>query len=42
MRFGLLLILDLNPKGPNNSNITHQFSAGTSQTTTPITLVNGR
>jgi len=30
MFFSLLLISDLNTKGPNNSNITYQFSASTS------------
>jgi hypothetical protein len=30
MFFSLLLISDLNTEGPKNSNITYQFSAGTS------------
>jgi hypothetical protein len=40
MRFSLLLILDLNTKGPKNHYITYRFSAGTSNTTMPIKLSN--
>jgi hypothetical protein len=40
MSFSLMLILGLNKKNIKNSNITHQFPAGTKQTkrsSTPVT-----